>query len=174
MMPKPGLARFDDGLVELDDVLLAEVVGGQDDIVELALDRRPDDVVLLGMGGDAGEPDLPGLLQRFEGLHHGLIQDGVAGREAVEVESVDIIQPETGEAEVDLLEEGVCRLARDLGGDEVGIPRPVLDDPADGFLVPSAHVAVGGVEMDEAAVEGRPDEVLVVRVHDAHRDDRAA
>src|SRR4030042_990241 len=51
-------------------------------------------------------------------------------------------------------------------------PGASLDDPSDHLFVSALHVGMGRVQKQDAGIEGRPDEVGIVRVHHPHVDHR--
>ena len=128
---------------------------------------------------------LPDFLGLLKGFHDIRILDFFPGRVVVEIEDLDVVEPEALEADVELVQVGLLKgLADealhgpvpaagtlDFGRDHVRIARPSLDDLTDHLLVLTALVAVGRVEHEDAGVEGGLDDGGVVGVHDAHADD---
>jgi hypothetical protein len=59
------------------------------------------------VGGDADEPGLARLLGFLKGADDGLVLDVLGGRVVMEIEDLDVVEPEPPEALVELVQEGL-------------------------------------------------------------------
>ena len=112
--PETGAGGPGDGLLDFRRVLLAEVVGRQDNVVDLGVRRGVDHLGLVPVRAHTDGSDLARLLRLLERRENRLVERGISRPGSVVMVDVHVVQTEALQAGVNLLGVRLFRCVRSV------------------------------------------------------------